>query len=228
MTAKVESRLEVVGRSADTENSSSNTEKQLYTGYGEGAHVVVRSERTILPDLKNYPFPDDVKNRADVIYNKMRYRVHRSKVRNQMLFYVVYCAHLELHRDVNPIHLGAQFGLSQGETQRCDSIFSFLQTGYRMPQTNTTPLGYLPDYCESLLLSQVAVEEITTLANSILRKDPSLYQENPQTVAAGILRYYTIMNGISSDDPSRLAQVTARSNVTIEGMYRRIAVIDNC
>jgi len=202
-------------------------ENQLYTGYGEGAHVVIHSERSILSDLKNYPFSDDIKNRADCIYNTMRHRVHRGKVRNQMLFYVVYCAHLELDRDVNPIHLGTLFGLTQGETQRCDSIFSYLQTGYRMPRIRATPVGYLPNYCESLALSQEATEEIAKLATSILRKDPSLYQENPQTVAAGILRYYTVTNGIINDDPFKLPQITGRSNVTIETMYRRIATVDN-
>ena len=203
------------------------TDQPFYGGYGEWGHVITRTERSILSDLKQYPFPDDIKNKADVIYNKMIYRVRRGKIRSQMLFFCVYCAHLELDRDVDPVDLGNLFGLSQGEVQRCDSIFSPLQTGYRPPSTDTSPLRYLPGYCQKMDLSEEAVEEITRLANNILMKDPDLRQENPQTVAAGILRYFTCTNGITTDDPQKLTKVTGRSSVTIDVMFRRIATIDN-
>ena len=204
-------------------------EQRFCNGYGEYGqeHVVTHTERSILSDLKPYPFPDDIKNKADVIYNKMIYRVRRGKIRNQMLFFCVYCSYLELDRDVNPVQLGAQFGLTSGEVQRCDSIFSPLQTGYRPPSTNTSPLRYLPDYCQNMELSEDATIEIMRLASHILRKDSSLRQENPQTVAAGLLRYYTYTNGITTDDPQKITKVTGRSNVTIEGMFRRISTIDN-
>ena len=202
-------------------------EQRFCGGYGEWGHVVTHTERSILPDLKPYPFPDEIKNKADVIYNKMIYRVRRGKIRNQMLFFCVYCAHLELNRDINPIQLGSQFGLTPGEVQRCDSIFSPLQTGYRPPSTNTSPLRYLPEYCKEMELSEEAANEVMLLANNVLRKDPTLFQESPQTVAAGFLRYFTVTNGITTDDPQKIIKVTGRSNVTIEGMYRRIATIDN-
>lgn len=202
-------------------------EQRFCGGYGEWAHVVNHTDRSILPDLKPHPFPDDIKNQADVIYNKMRYQVRRGKIRFQMLFFCVYCAHLELRRPVNPIQLGREFGLTQGEVQRCDSLFSPLQTGYKPPSTNTSPLGYLPDYCRDMNLSQEAIDEIMKMASTILRKDATLYQENPQTVAAGLLRYYTTTNGIITDDPQKMTRVTSRSNVTIDGMFRRISEIDN-
>lgn len=199
-------------------------EQQFCGGYGEWGHVISHTERSILPDLKPYPFPDDIKNQADVIYNKMRYQVRRGKIRFQMLFFCVYCSHLELGRDVNPIQLGAQFGLTPGEVQRCDSLFSPLQTGYKPPSKNASPLSYLPDYCREMDLSQ---ENIMEIAANILKKDSTLYQENPQTVAAGLLRYYTVTHGITTDDPLKITRVTSRSNVTIDGMFRRISTIDN-
>ena len=202
-------------------------EQHFCGGYGEWGHVVNHTNRTILPDLKPYPFPIDIKNQADVIYNKMRYQVRRGKVRHQMLFFCVYYAHIELGIDADAVQLGAQFGLTQGEVQRCDSLFSPLQTGYKPPSIKISPLGYLPGYCENMNLSQDAVIDIKNMAANILKKDPSLFQENPQTVAAGILRYYTITNGITTDDPQKITRVTGRSTVTIDGMFRRISTIDN-
>lgn len=204
-----------------------DTTKKFCGGYGEWGHVINHTERSILPDLKVYPFPDDIKNRADVIYNKMRYQVRRGKIRSQMLFFCVYYAHVELKRDVNPIPLGSQFGLTPGEIQKCDSLFSPLQTGYKPPPTNASPLGYFSDYLTGMDLSEDLLDDITRTASDILHKDPTLNQENPQTVAAGLLRYYMVARGITSEDPVKINRVTSRSNVTIDGMFRRICTIDN-
>ena len=201
-------------------------EEKFHAGYGD-SHVVTHGERSILSDLKKYSFTDDIKNTADVIYNKMRYQVRRGKIRDQLLFYCVYCAHCELRRNVNPIQLGKLFELTQGEVQRCDSLFSPLQTGYRKPELIVSPLDYLPDHCNAINLSQEAIEGILIMAAGILEKDPSLMQENPQTVASGLLRYYTVLNGITVDDPQHMTIVTSRSNATIDTVYRRIATIDN-
>lgn len=218
------SELEDVPR--DPYDNTTNEEK-FCGGYGEWGHVINRTERTILPDLKGYPFPDDIKNKADVIYNKMKYQVRRGKIRFQMLFFCIYCAHIELGIDVNPIQLGAQFGLTSGEVQKCDSLFSPLQTGYKPPFKNASPLGYLSDYITRMDLSEDLVTHVTQTAANILRKDPTLYQENPQTVAAGLLRYYMFTNGITSEEQDKINRVTDRSNVTIDGMFRRICQIDN-
>lgn len=202
-------------------------ENKFCNGYSDWGHVITRSEHTILPDLERYPFTDDIKNQADVIYNKMTYRVRRGKIRFQLLFYCVYYAYIELGRDVNPIQLGRIFDLTPGEVQRCDSIFSPLQTGYRPPSITTSPLGYLSGYCKEMKLSEEAIKEIKHLAINILNKDRDLYQESPQTVAAGILRYYTYTNGIITDDPQEITKVTDRSTVTIDTMFRRISAADN-
>lgn len=199
----------------------------FHNGYGEWAHVVTKTERTILNDLERYSLPEDIKIQADIIYNKMRYQVRRGKIRFQMLFFCVYYAHIELGRDVNPVQLGATFNLTQGEVQRCDSLFSPLQTGYHPPSTNMSPLNYLPDYCQGMDLSSDAVDDIISLSSSILKKDRSLLQENPQTVAAGLLKYYLVTNGIMMDDVTKISKVTNRSSVTIDTMYRMIATIDN-
>lgn len=201
-------------------------DQKFHNGYGD-SHVVVHNERSILPELKAYSFTDDIKNMADVVYNKMRSQVRRGKIRDQLLFYCVYCAHCELKRNVNPIQLGKLFGLTQGEVQRCDSLFSPLQTGYRKPSNFTTPLSCLPECCAAIGLTEEAAEDILETAATILRKDPSLMQENPRTVASGLLRYYLETHGITIDNPQDMTNITNRSAATIETLYKRIAAIDN-
>jgi hypothetical protein len=76
-------------------------------------------------------------------------------------------------------------------------------------------------------LAEEAEAEVIRLGAGILAKEPSLYQDNPQTVASGIMRYYLVMNGVITSDPQLLSRVTGRSFITIESMYRRLATIDN-
>jgi transcription initiation factor TFIIIB Brf1 subunit/transcription initiation factor TFIIB len=205
-----------------------DNDRTFFNHKGEWGHVQINPERSILKDLKPYmDIDDDVKNMADAIYNKMHYQVRRKKIRYQLLFYCTYCAYMELNLKVNPIELGAIFGLKQGAVQRCDSLFSPLQTGYTPPIKNARPTNYLERYCEKIGLSKEAGIEINKLGEYLLKKDPNFLQENPQTVAAGILKYFIVTNGISIEDPDLIKNVTNRSNATIESIYQWIVSIDN-
>lgn len=201
-------------------------EKKFFTGYQSNNYVYNNNTRNILQGLKPYTFSEEIKNMADTIYNKMVYRVRRKKIRNQLLFYCVYCAHIELGIFVNPVKLGLVFDLNSGEIQKCDSLFSPLQTGYCPPAQNISPINYLREYCKILGLSSETCDSIAISSRDILEKDNSLEQENPQTVAAGLLKYYIVINGIQVD-LQRIMEITGRSSITIDSVYRRVSTIDN-
>lgn len=202
--------------------------KEFCNGYGDWKqHVYINSEHSIIGDLKCYQLPDDIKNKADSIYLKMIQRTRRKKIRKQLVFFCTYCAYLELGINVNPMSLGEQFGLTHGEVQRCGSLFSKLQTGYAPPVVDSTPLNYIPGFCESLGLTVETIEEISKIYKVVSSNDEGLSQENPQTVASGLLKYYIETNGITMKDPKVISSVTSRSSVTIDAMYKRIAIADN-
>ena len=203
-------------------------DKEFFKGYGDwGQHVYTTSTHSIISDLKSYSLPDDIKNKADSIYSKMIPRTRRKKIRKQLVFFCVYCAYLELGIDVNPMQLGTQFGLTHGEVQKCGSLFSKLQTGYTPPVVNSTPLNYIPGFCQDLGLGEDAIEQIAQIYEVVSSVDEKLSQENPHTVASGLLKYYVITNGISLKDANAISTITKRSSVTIDAMYKRIALADN-
>lgn len=207
---------------------SSNQDEDFFKGYGDwGQHVYSKTTRSILPDLKPYLLPDDIKNKADAIYNIMFEKTRRKKIRKQLVFYCTYCAHLELGIEVNPVKLGEIFGLEHGDVLKCPSLFSFLQTGYSPPDITSTPMTCIKDFCAALDLSNDAVEQIRSICDNVMKRCPDISQENPQTVASGLLKYYIFTNGIELKEPNMIATVTKRSNVTIDAMYKRIAIADN-
>ncbi len=207
--------------------SESQTGNPTFCNEFSKNHTFTKSKRSIIPDLDKYTFADDIKNRADLIYNLMHKQVRRKKVRDQLIFFCVYCAHLELMRDVNSTSLGSVFGLTQGEIQKCDSLFSFLQTGYKSPINNSSPCKYYPEYFNIIGLSDDLLEDINVLTRDIVVKDRTLSQENPETVAGGILKYFLVTRGIYVDDPDKIQNITKKSKQAIDSMYRRISIIDN-
>lgn len=204
-------------------------------GGNGGNYTYVNSDRTIIPELNSFEyFDEEIKNQADVIYNLMHKTTRRGKVRRQLLFYCVYCAYRELQRDINPISLGHQFNLTSGDVQRCDSLFSQIKTGYK-PRVNScaSPLSYIPGYYKKLeelgvvQITDSLIESALFMGKSVINKDPSLLQQNPQTVAAGLFHYFNVTNGIEYPDSSTPSKITDRANITINNMFKIIATIDN-
>lgn len=215
-------------------------------GYEEReSHTFVKHERSILPSLANYSIPDNIKKEADVIYNKMKHQVRRAKKYTMLLYYCVKCAYLEEINRQNmkittdsstellgyissvPINLHTQFGLTKSDVQKCDNIFAPLQTGYKPPYSYNPPTTYLPVYCRHLGISQDYITEIITLAKSILMKEPKLYQDYPQTIAAGILHYFITIYGIMVDNMDIIVKLTGKPITTIERISKEITIIDN-
>ncbi len=213
---------------------TTNTNHKNITDFGDFAneysntvHAKRKKERTILKDLEKYHFTPDIKERANKIYQKMKETVYRGNKRKQLLYYCVYNAHLELGIATTNDAIGEVFGLTEGEIVRCDSIFAPLQTGYKPPRVEITPMAYLPSYCDKLGLSEEMKQEMLVESDNIMGKSKSLRNGNPKTVAAGLLKYLMFTHGIPEDDDKPLSEITKRSNVTISNMYDMVSVIDN-
>lgn len=184
--------------------------------------------KTIYPLLQPLQgISDEIKLKADSIFIRMRPAVHRGKTFIKQQFYCTYCAYLELGMKVDPFKLGSEFfGLTPGEVQHCDSLFSPLSTGYTSPVKQVSPTVYIPGFCKRMNFTEETQAKIIELTNDVLRKDRSLTQYNPQTLAAGILRYFIDINGIVVEN-NTLKEITSRSTVTINSISAKIAKADN-
>jgi len=184
-------------------------------------------QSSIVTDLSNYNFSPQIISEAERIYAIMRHNVRRGSVRKKLLFQLVHNAHLELDIPVDPNELGKIFGLDRGEIQKSFSLFSPLQTGYAPPTKNTTPLQYIPSFCTRLGLSTDITEQFERTSRAILEKDPTLLDEHPRTVASGLLRYCLTTHGLVFEDQTLIDNITGRSYVTVDPVFKRIISIDN-
>lgn len=210
--------------------ASGHTVIDFQYSYADQSHYTSgKKAHTILDKLQKYQsIPQEIRNHADVIYNKMTVKQHRKTKLVQLLYWCCYNAYLEMNLDVTPQALGGGvFGLTNTEIARCGTLFSPLETGYYPPKVLHTPLNYLPGFCGKLpMLSSAATEQCLKLADRIISKQPSLIHDFPLNVAAGILKYYLIINGISFDITD-LETVVGVTDSTITPWYKLVESIDN-
>jgi transcription initiation factor TFIIIB Brf1 subunit/transcription initiation factor TFIIB len=177
-----------------------------------------------LPELDKLNLPDDVKEKAESIFYKLNQGTRRSKKRKQQIFICIYYAKKILGVVQDPKKLADEIGLKSGDVAGALSMFSELQTGFEAPLTFVSPLDYIDDYCSKIGLSSELTEECKISCAEIIDKDDELLERSPQTVAAGLVRYFLFINGIAVADYSK---VIGFSDATINNMYNLISEIDN-
>jgi hypothetical protein len=189
------------------------------------AHLSSKTNtRSILPDLNAYNFPENIKYKADAIFDQLGAPTKRGNERKKMLFYLVYRAYQENDQVINPYNLGAEMGLQRTDVCKASNLFQD-NKGYRPRNKRALPTDALPDLCKELDLEHLT-ESVLELGNEILEKEPRLVDELPHKVAAGILVYFMEIHGIKIS-PELLKDKITFSEVTIKEIHQRVSKIHN-
>lgn len=187
----------------------------------------IRQRKSIYDTLVKYDLPDNICVKADQIFQQMTACVHRGNVRKQLFYYCSYHAYRELEQPVDIIDLANMFSLTASQAQHSHSLFSPIQTGYQPKNiTLMCPTEMIPGLCKRLLIPDEYISDIIEFTKNIMNKAPSLKQESPQSIAAGILKYYIISNGFELEKMNEFQKIVGRSNVTIDQRVKEISMID--
>jgi transcription initiation factor TFIIIB Brf1 subunit/transcription initiation factor TFIIB len=180
--------------------------------------------KSLISDLKTLDFPDEIKMEANKVFLRMNCPTKRSKKRKLLVFYCLYCAYLELKNPQVPTAIARKIPIKQSEIPKAMALFSEIQTGYRPPDINITPIHYLKDYCCQLGFTEETKSMVIDLTEELMKKDFTLREESPQKTSAGILQCFMIMNGIQFKK-KEFAKLFGFSEVTINNIYKKILTI---
>lgn len=184
------------------------------------------SEKSILKEMENIPLPEEIKIKAEEIFNKLNPQTKRGNRRKQLIFFCIHSAYLELGNPQDPKKIAQLVGIKNSKMTKSLSMYSQAQTGYKPPLIFVTPLDFIPQYCEMLKLTEETTQDVKLFAETILQKDTTLKQKFPQKIAAGILLYYLTINGIQINK-KEYAKVIQLSEVTINNIYKQIVSLHN-
>jgi transcription initiation factor TFIIIB Brf1 subunit/transcription initiation factor TFIIB len=180
--------------------------------------------RSIMHDMLEMKFPDDIKQRANLIYQKMSPRILRRDRKMLGIFYCIYSAHKEIKNCANPQDIADLVGIDHRDITRAISVFSEVQTGYKPPQLFQTARNFIPDICEQLNLSNDSIDEIIELYNHIEHNDKTLCDEKPNKVAIAVVSYWLKTAGVTITEEH--AKILGVIGIT-DPLIKRVQTADN-
>lgn len=193
---------------------------------------VPKQRKSFVEEIKKMSLPDDVKNRAIKIYFSMNISTHRAKKLKKVIFCCTFAAFHELGQKPDPKLVAKICGISEKEMGDALKICRENITGYRFPDTNTSPLDLLPNYYIDLGLNPCNYHLLEAMSKRILESKEAyeILDMTPQNVAAALLQYFIEINGITfegQDTKEKIAKIVNISNMTITNIVTKITIIDN-
>lgn len=155
--------------------------------------------RDLSHDLAPLQLSEEVKKEAENIYALLKCPIRKREKRKQMLYYIISNAHYVLGRPFLPNKLAELLDMDRKDIPGATHMFGRNRDGYRAPIINFSPLHYLPLLCEYFNFDDNFLKGLTELAEELLNKKPSLKENTPQNMAAGILYFYAKINGYTGD-----------------------------
>ena len=183
------------------------------------------TDKSITQDMTDLFVADNIKEKANEIYNKLEISTKRGGRRKKVVFFCLFQAHRELDIPCDPRILADIVGIKTNDISRAFSMCSPIETGYYPPRKRCSFMDFIPIYYHLTGLSSLNLLDVEELAKDISEKCPPIQDELPQTVAAAILMYYMDINGVSCT--FNFSKTVNRSEMTLVQMKKRIEGIHN-
>lgn len=186
-----------------------------------------KKDKNIIHELDEYPLPVEVKIRCNDIYNKMSLiHTKRGNKRKQMLYFLIYTAYRELGNPQTPENIAGIVGLDKNKIKEANRNFGAIHSGYKSPVEEISIVSMIPNICKNLGFDSDRILDCVSMGNEMIAKAEFLEEEDIQKVAAAIVQYYLICNGISFDKKefSKLANI---SSASLNAMVNTVGKIHN-
>lgn len=197
--------------------------------YSECHSLVRNKERTIRLELENIGFSNEIINKAVDLHKKSGIGTRRGRKRKQTIFYYVYAAYNALNIPIEPKGLAERCGLKISEISR--AIPKCRSDSNNVPNVVLwSPIQYIRE-CYDVILKKTdlrinfpenTLDDIIKMTEEIMRVEPTLLDQKPQTIAAAIVLYYLSINGININRKD-FANLFKSSDMTINKIFKEVA-----
>ncbi len=183
---------------------------------------------SIMKDIQNLPFKDNVKELANQIYVEINNGGVKKKSKYRAIFYCLFQAHQKLGKVIDPCWLAAVVGLKANKTSKAMNYYNSRQYDgeYKNEISYVSPTDLIVFYCDLLHLTEDTTSSIIGFYNMIVAKDGNIANRPPRPTVAGVIHYYLFINGVSVDE-REFAEVFRLSQTTISTASRIITNVDN-
>jgi len=196
----------------------------LHTGFSIDNHIDLTSytlthnlsnvgEKSILPELSNYPLTDKVKNKANEIYIRFNYPNHRSGKRNLLLYALIYKACDELNMHMIPTKLAEMCGITNHQIPQAAKMLDKYNDRTDNIVLNT-PSNYLPQIAKDINLPHDYYNLYHNYFNQMYSDDNiKLDDFTPQAIAVVITCLFAENYGLEINTTNLLANYRVTNSI---------------
>lgn len=181
--------------------------------------------RSILQDMGDLVISENIKEKANEVYNMLNISTKRGGRRKKVIFFCLHEAHRLMNIPIDPKDLASIVGIKNNDISKAFTMCSPIETGYHPLNIRFTFREFIPVYYRLTGLSNLILDDVLSLADDIYKKDPTVENEFPQIMAAAILMYYMEINGVESS--INISKVLHTSSLTLNLLKSRIESIHN-
>jgi len=147
------------------------------------------AEKSIYKELKMLQIPDNIKIRANEIYQQITTPTKKGKKRLSLVLYCVYHAYKEEDIIIDPVDIADQLGLKKNAISK--AMNSFSNRGYTPPMVIVNPVSLIRPFALKVhTLNEECIPDIEKFAQDIMEKEPSFSEPQPKKIAAAFIKSY--------------------------------------
>ena len=164
-------------------------------------------KKTIMNDLDKLEVPDDVKAKAEMIYNLTTNKKSRGGIRKGVVAACIFHAYIELGEAKDIQYIAKILGVKKNLVKKALNNFDEKEKEYKSIDVFHYPHEFTRHYLREMEMSFNS-DEINKHINEMLQKDSELLEFLPQNVsAAGIVHYSEIYGYPIKDKKTLLAKI---------------------
>lgn len=153
--------------------------------------------KSILPELKNYPISDDIKIKANIIYNKIIAAGAKKMSKSQLICFCLFQAGKQLNSFLTLQDISAMTGKNINDVARAIKYYgSPSNCGYKGVDSYTNPFEFIECHGKKHGLTPASIEVIKVDYITLTQKDRTLREKPIGTVVAALIYCYKEQNGL--------------------------------
>jgi transcription initiation factor TFIIIB Brf1 subunit/transcription initiation factor TFIIB len=186
--------IEVAERDGQTSNQNTDSK---FNSDSTRCYIRKSTERSIHQDVQHIPISDHIKDIANDIYNEIcREKIHRGVFRKSIVFASVFYAYKFDKSPQSCDHLIKVFNIKRKSALKgLKYVHEHLPPRSPLRTLYITAEDLIQEFMIKFDTSSVQISEVIELYNLIKGRSDSLNRSRPQSVAAGIIYYYTLSQG---------------------------------
>jgi transcription initiation factor TFIIIB Brf1 subunit/transcription initiation factor TFIIB len=192
-------------------------------------HFRKNEDKNIYKDISSLNLPDNIVKEANRLYiHVVKDRIYRGNTRKSIIFACIFYAYKQFENPQSCDTLTKLFNITKKDGLKGLKIVTMNTTDKIVKKsTYITPINIIKEIMSQFDAHESDIESVIKLYDKVNRKSEVLSRARPQSVAAGLIRYYIIKQDreISMQD---FREKVNLSDLTINRIVKEITRIIEC